>query len=68
MLSKDIDPKWFDFIKIRPYYKEFWLLNNPNTNQIMYKVIHKNGNSGMLNITSKFWKNHEDMGNYFSNT
>lgn len=56
MLSEDIDPKWFDFIKLGPYHEEHGPLNNPNTNQIMYEVVNENGSSVMLNITSKFWK------------
>lgn len=56
MLSEDIDLKWFDFIKLGPYHEEYGPLNNPNTNQIMYKVIHKSGKNVLLNITNKFWK------------
>lgn len=56
MLSRDIDPEWFDFIKLGPYHAEFGPLNDPNTNQVMYKVVHENGHSVMFNITSKFWK------------
>ena len=56
LLSAEIDPKWFDFIKIGPYVEQFGPLNNPNTNQIMYKVVHENGKNVLLNITNKFWK------------
>lgn len=56
MLSEDIDPWWFDFIKLGPYHEEFGPLNNPNTNQIMYEIVHEGGSSVMFNITSKFWK------------
>lgn len=53
-LSDDIDLKWFDFIKLGPYMSNFGPLNNPNTNQIMYKIVHEN--NAMVDITSKFWK------------
>ena len=56
MLSTEINPKWFDFIKIGPYVEQFGPLNNPNTNQIMYKVVHESGKNVLLNITNKFWK------------
>ena len=47
----------FDYIKIGPYDRERGGLDNPNTNQIMYKVIHsENGDNKLENITNKFWK------------
>lgn len=55
-LSKDIELSNFDFIKIGPYVEQFGPLNNPNTNQIMYKVVHEGGKNVLLNITNKFWK------------
>lgn len=56
LLSKDIDLKWFDFIKVGPYIEELGPLDNPNTNQIMYEVVHENGYNVLLNVTNKFWK------------
>lgn len=48
----------FDYIKIGPYIKDKGGLDNPNTNQIMYKVNHlPDGKSTLENITYKFWKN-----------
>lgn len=38
-LSKDINLKWFDYIKLGPYIEELGALNSPNTNQKFYKVI-----------------------------
>lgn len=55
-LSKDIELSNFDFIKIGPYVEQFGPLNNPNTNQIMYKVVHEGSKNELLNITNKFWK------------
>ena len=56
MLNKDIDPKWFDFIKLGSYIEEKGPLNNPNTNQRMYKVEHNEGSNTLIDITNKFWK------------
>ena len=55
-LDKYINPKWFDYIKLGPYIEEKGSLNNPNTNQKMYKVEHNNGSDVLINITNKFWK------------
>lgn len=52
-LSKEIDLKNFDFIKLGPYQEENGPLDNPNTNQKFFKV--KDGN--LTDITYKFWKN-----------
>lgn len=54
-LSKDINLKWFDFIKLGPYIEELGPLNSPNTNQVMYKIIYQNGTTIMIDITNKFW-------------
>lgn len=51
-ISPNINTKWFDYIKIGPYIQERGPLNNPNTNQIMYKVE----GGKLINITNKFWR------------
>lgn len=55
--------KFLDYIKIGPYIKELGGLDNPNTNQRMYKIIHKISDGVMtsttIDITSKFWKHGE---------
>lgn len=51
-LSKDIDLKNFDAIKLGSYKEEFGPLNSRTTNQRFYKV---NGKE-LVDITSKFWK------------
>ena len=51
-LSNEIDINNFDYIKLGPYIEEFGPLNNPNTNQIMYKIT----DNELENITYKFWK------------
>lgn len=60
-ISKQINIKNFDFIKIGPYIEKYGPLNNKNTNQIMYEIRYVNDEFGNLvpflnNITSKFWK------------
>ena len=56
IISENLE--YFDYIKIGPYIKDKGGLDNPNTNQIMYKVNHlPDGNSTLENITYKFWKN-----------
>lgn len=56
-LSKDVNLENFDYIKLGPYMEEFGPLNNPNTNQRLYKVIVEDGEYKLTNITYKFWIN-----------
>ena len=49
-LSPEIIIHNFDYIKLGPYIEEFGPLNNPNTNQRMFKV------PDIEDITYKFWK------------
>ena len=53
-----INRKFFDYIKIGPYIPNRGPLNNPNTNQRMYKIDHEFYHN-FVDITNKFWK-HED--------
>ena len=60
-LSKYINLKWFDFIKLGPYIEEFGPLNSKTTNQRFYQVLkshYEDGTSGyeLLDTTYKFWK------------
>lgn len=60
-LSKDINLKWFDFVKLGPYIEELGPLNSKTTNQRMYQVVtdnYEDGTSGyeLIDITNKFWK------------
>lgn len=62
-LSKDIDIKNFNYIKLGPYIEELGGLKNPNTNQRLYEVqmsreIDENGDPvyGLMDITNVFWK------------
>lgn len=62
-LSKDIDIKNFNFIKLGPYIEELGGLKSSTTNQRMYEVrmckeLDEDGNPlyGLEDITSLFWK------------
>jgi anaerobic ribonucleoside-triphosphate reductase activating protein len=52
-LPKDFKIDLFDYIKLGPYVKELGGLNNPNTNQRMFKITENK----MFDITHIFWKN-----------
>ena len=47
-----INDSLIDYLKIGPYIGEYGGLNNPNTNQRMYKVV----NNNLIDITSIFQK------------
>lgn len=51
-LSKDIELRNFDYIKLGPYIEELGPLSSRTTNQRFYKVNDKE----LVDITSKFWK------------
>lgn len=60
-LSKYINLKYFNFIKLGPYIKEFGPLNSKTTNQRFYQVIKSHYDDGtsryeLEDITYKFWK------------
>lgn len=62
-LDHNIDIKNFDYIKLGPYIQEKGPLDNPNTNQRLYEVLHYKESTGnfdeedrLSNITYKFWK------------
>jgi anaerobic ribonucleoside-triphosphate reductase activating protein len=48
-----------DYIKTGPFIKERGPLDNPNTNQHLYKKVYEDGNTHFVDITYKFWKNGE---------
>lgn len=47
--------KYFDYIKIGPYIPEKGPLDSPNTNQKIFKFIHKGNINIIQDITNKFW-------------
>ena len=47
----------FDYVKVGPYIAEYGPLNSKTTNQILYKVHHRDeGTFQKENITHRFWK------------
>ena len=52
VIPKDLNLRYFDYIKIGPYKKELGGLTEPTTNQRLYKIV----NNQPINITQKFWK------------
>ena len=58
-LSKDINIKWFSYIKLGPYIEELGPLNSKTTNQKMYEVcnmssINQEPRYELIDITYKF--------------
>lgn len=53
IISKDIQLRNFNYIKVGPYIAHLGALNSPRTNQRLYKIC---GNRGLEDITSRFWK------------
>lgn len=51
-ISKDIEIKYFDFIKVGHWDEFFGPLNKRTTNQILYKIE----DDDIKDITYKFWK------------
>lgn len=51
-----IDLTYFDYVKIGSYKKDLGPLNNPTTNQILYKVYHTEESTIIVDITNLFWK------------
>lgn len=59
-LSDKIDLWNFDFIKLGPYTRSLGPLSSRTTNQRFYKVFHfTHGRSELIDITNKFWKEHD---------
>lgn len=60
-LSNYINTEWFDYIKLGPYDEKLGGLDNPNTNQMMYKYspyfsdCDSELGIGWRNITYRFW-------------
>ena len=61
-LAKEINLKWFDFLKLGPYIEELGPLTSKTTNQKFYKVEsvgYKDGSIGyeLIDMTYKFHRN-----------
>ena len=50
---------FFDYIKVGPYVESLGPLNNPHTNQRLYKIcrLYNQVKIMLTDITNKFWKN-----------
>ena len=55
-LARVINLRWFDYIKLGPYIEEQGPLDNPNTNQKMFRIKHTIFSDISKDITNKFWK------------
>ena len=59
---EDVEPElWemFDYIKVGPYIEEFGPLENPSTNQKLYKIDRKNNQK--IDITNMFWRKSQTL-------
>lgn len=54
-LADEIDLHNFDYIKLGPYIEECGPLDNPNTNQRLYKTIMTDDGPKLKDITFRFW-------------
>lgn len=54
-LSEHIHISNFDYIKLGPYIEECGPLDNPNTNQRLYKTIMTDDGPKLKDITFRFW-------------
>ena len=54
-LADEIDLYNFDYIKLGPYIEECGPLDNPNTNQRLYKTIMTDDGPKLKDITFRFW-------------
>ena len=55
-VSKEVDLRNLDYLKIGHYSEKFGPLNSPTTNQIMWRIEHQGEENRRVNITSSFWK------------
>ena len=65
-ISKEINPEYFDYIKVGPYIEEYGPLDKKTTNQRFYTkgiLLDKlDANPNMFyDTTSQFWKNDKDF-------
>lgn len=51
-----IDLEYWDYIKIGPYIQSKGPLNNPNTNQRLYRIDKLETKWELIDITNRFWK------------
>lgn len=52
----------FDYVKVGPYIPSAGPLNNPTTNQRLYRISRGQGRAGAEDITFRFWRRGIDSG------
>lgn len=55
-LDLNLYGRYFDYIKVGPYIKEFGPLNSPTTNQRLYHIIKDDNSLSTNDITNSFWR------------
>ena len=58
-LDTMINLEYWDYIKLGPYIQEKGPLNNPNTNQRLYRIDKLENKWEMVDITNKMFNNYE---------
>lgn len=55
-ISPAIELSCLDYLKVGHYSEKSGPLNSPTTNQILWRIEHKDADNNLVNITSRFWK------------
>ncbi len=55
-ISPAIELSCLDYLKTGHYSEKSGPLNSPTTNQILWRIEHKESENNLVNITSRFWK------------
>ncbi|MBR3433466.1 MAG: 4Fe-4S cluster-binding domain-containing protein [Bacteroidaceae bacterium] len=55
-ISPAIELGCLDYLKTGHYSEKSGPLNSPTTNQILWRIEHKESENNLVNITSRFWK------------
>ena len=55
-ISPAIELGCLDYLKTGHYSEKAGPLNSPTTNQILWRIEHKESENNLVNITSRFWK------------
>ena len=55
-ISPAIELSCLDYLKVGHYSEKSGPLNSPTTNQILWRIEHKESENNLVNITSRFWK------------
>ena len=55
-ISPAIELGCLDYLKTGHYSEKSGPLNSPTTNQILWRIEHKESENNLVNITTRFWK------------